>query len=311
MILKNLTGLVGWTPLMELSAFSRMSGLATPLVGKLEMFNPSGSVKARAALAMVEDAEARGVLAPGATLVEPTSGNTGIALAMVASIKGYRLVLTMPESMSLERRNLLKALGAVLELTPAAGGMTGAVARAEALCQSTPGAVMLRQFDNPANPEVHARTTAEEIWADTDGHVAAFVAGVGTGGTLCGVARRLKEYRPEVRIVAVEPASSPVLGGGKPGPHGLQGIGANFVPANYDPSVVDEVMAVADADAFRAARLLASTEGLLAGISSGAALHAACRLARRPEMRGRQVVVLLPDSGERYLSSGLFDDSNP
>lgn len=305
-IAKNLIDLVGCTPLMELSAYSRLHGLSRSLVAKLEMFNPSGSVKARTALAMIEDAEARGVLKPGATLIEPTSGNTGIGLAMVATIKGYRLVLTMPETMSLERRNLLKALGAEVVLTPGKEGMAGSIAKAEALRDATPGAVILQQFDNPSNAAVHERTTGEEVWADTDGQVDAFVAGVGTGGTVSGVARALKRHNPSVRVVAVEPAASPVLSGGKAGPHGLQGIGANFVPGNYDAAVVDEVISVADEDAFRASRELASTEGLLAGISSGAALHAACQLAQRPDMQEKTIVVLLPDTGERYLSAGLY-----
>lgn len=306
MIARNLIDLVGRTPLMELEAYSRLHGLTCPLVAKLEMFNPSGSVKARTALAMIEDAEARGLLRPGATLIEPTSGNTGIGLAMVATIKGYRLVLTMPETMSLERRNLLKALGAEIVLTPGAEGMAGSIAKAEALRDATPGAVILQQFDNPANAAVHERTTGEEVWADTDGQVDVFVAGVGTGGTVSGVARALKKHNAAVRVVAVEPASSPVLSGGKAGPHRLQGIGANFVPGNYDASVIDEVLSVADDDAFRAARELAATEGLLAGISSGAALHAACTLASRSDLQGKRIVVLLPDTGERYLSAGLY-----
>ncbi|WP_075318691.1 cysteine synthase A [Bacteroides togonis] len=306
MIARNLIDLVGRTPLMELVAYSRLHGLTCPLVAKLEMFNPSGSVKARTALAMIEDAEARGLLRPGATLIEPTSGNTGIGLAMVATIKGYRLVLTMPETMSLERRNLLKALGAEIVLTPGAEGMAGSIAKAEALRDATSDAVILQQFDNPANAAVHERTTGEEVWADTDGQVDVFVAGVGTGGTVSGVARALKKHNAAVRVVAVEPASSPVLSGGKAGPHRLQGIGANFVPGNYDASVIDEVLSVADDDAFRAARELAATEGLLAGISSGAALHAACTLASRSDLQGKRIVVLLPDTGERYLSAGLY-----
>lgn len=306
MIARNLIDLVGRTPLMELAAYSRLHGLTCPLVAKLEMFNPSGSVKARTALAMIEDAEARGLLRPGATLIESTSGNTGIGLAMVATIKGYRLVLTMPETMSLERRNLLKALGAEIVLTPGAEGMAGSIAKAEALRDATSDAVILQQFDNPANAAVHERTTGEEVWADTDGQVDVFVAGVGTGGTVSGVARALKKHNAAVRVVAVEPASSPVLSGGKAGPHRLQGIGANFVPGNYDASVIDEVLSVADDDAFRAARELAATEGLLAGISSGAALHAACTLASRSDLQGKRIVVLLPDTGERYLSAGLY-----
>ena len=306
MIARNLIDLVGRTPLMELAAYSRLHGLTCPLVAKLEMFNPSGSVKARTALAMIEDAEARGLLRPGATLIEPTSGNTGIGLAMVATIKGYRLVLTMPETMSLERRNLLKALGAEIVLTPGAEGMAGSIAKAEALRDATSGAVILQQFDNPANAAVHERTTGEEVWAGTDGQVDVFVAGVGTGGTVSGVARALKKHNAAVRVVAVEPASSPVLSGGKAGPHRLQGIGANFVPSVLNTEIYDEVLPVADDDAFLAARELAATEGLLAGISSGAALHAARILARRPDLLGKRIVVLLPDTGERYLSAGLY-----
>lgn len=307
-IAKNLLDLIGRTPLLELAAYSCAEGLSCPLVAKLEMFNPSGSVKARTALAMVEDAERRGVLRPGSTLIEPTSGNTGIGLAMVARVKGYRLLLTMPDTMSLERRNLLRAYGAELVLTPGVEGMAGSVAKADELRASIPGAVILGQFANPANADVHFRTTGEEIWQDTDGQVDAFVAGVGTGGTLTGVARSLKKHNPQVHIVAVEPASSPVLEGGKAGPHGLQGIGANFIPGNYDVSVVDEIIPVSDADAFHAARLLAEQEGLLAGISSGAALHAARLLAARQGMEGKRIVVLLPDTGERYLSAGLFNE---
>ena len=297
--------------MLELAAYSRAEGLSCPLVAKLEMLNPSGSVKARTALAMVVDAERHGLLRQGATIIEPTSGNTGIGLAMVARVKGYRLLLTMPDTMSQERRNLLRAYGAELVLTPGHLGMAGSVAKAEELRASILGAVILGQFDNPANADVHLHTTGEEIWQDTDGQVDAFVAGVGTGGTLTGVARALKRHNPEVRIVAVEPATSPVLEGGKAGPHGLQGIGANFIPGNYDPSVVDEIIPVGDADAFHAARQLAEREGLLAGISSGAALHAARLFAARPHMAGKRVVVLLPDTGERYLSTGVFaSDAN-
>lgn len=306
-IATSLLDLVGRTPMMVLSAYSYAEGLSRPLLAKLEMFNPGGSVKARTALAMVEDAERCGLLRPGATLIEPTSGNTGIGLAVVARCKGYRLILTMPETMSLERRNLLRAYGAELVLTSGSKGMAGSVAKAEELRASIPGAVILGQFDNPANADVHFHTTGEEIWQDTDGRIDVFVAGVGTGGTLTGVARALKKHNPAVRIVAVEPASSPVLEGGKAGSHGLQGIGANFIPGNYDASVVDEIIPVADADAFRASRLLAEKEGLLAGISSGAALYAATQLAARPEMAGKMIVALLPDTGERYLSTGLFD----
>lgn len=305
-IANNLLELVGNTPLMQVSAFSKRMGLASPLWVKVESFNPSGSVKARAALAMVEAAEQAGLLKPGATIIEPTSGNTGIGLAMVATIKGYRLILTMPETMSIERRKLLAAYGAELVLTPGSEGMAGAIAKAEELHRTIPGSYIPGQFDNPANPAIHERTTAREIWADTDGRITAFVAGVGTGGTLCGTGRCLKQLNPAIRVVGVEPASSPVLQGGVAGPHGLQGIGANFVPANYDAEVVDEVMGVTDEEAFNAARTLAQTEGLLVGISSGAALAAAVRLSRSmTDATG--IVVLLPDSGERYLSTGLFD----
>lgn len=305
-IANNLLELVGNTPLMQVSAFSKQMELATPLWVKIEAFNPSGSVKARAALAMVEDAEQAGLLKPGATIIEPTSGNTGIGLAMVATVKGYHLMLTMPETMSIERRKLLAAYGAELVLTPGSEGMAGAIAKAEELHRTIPGSYIPGQFDNPANPAIHERTTAREIWADTDGRITAFVAGVGTGGTLCGTGRCLKQLNPAIRVVGVEPASSPVLQGGVAGPHGLQGIGANFVPANYDAEVVDEVMGVTDEEAFNAARTLAQTEGLLVGISSGAALAAAVRLSRSmTDATG--IVVLLPDSGERYLSTGLFD----
>ena len=306
-IAKNLIDLIGHTPLVELAAYSHQQGLPTPLIAKLEMFNPSGSVKARTALAMIEDAEVRGILKPGATIIEPTSGNTGIGLAMIARIKGYRLILTMPETMSMERRNLLRAYGAELVLTPGPEGMAGSVAKAEVLRSSITDAVILGQFSNPSNQRVHRQTTGEEIWQDTDGQIDVFVAGVGTGGTVSGVAGALKSHRNDIHIVAVEPASSPVLEGGKAGPHRIQGIGANFVPGNYNADVVDEVLAVSDEDAFASARKLAETEGLLAGISSGAALHAACILARRPEMQNKRIVVLLPDTGERYLSAGLFD----
>ena len=305
-IANNLLELVGNTPLMQVSAFSKQMGLASPLWVKVESFNPSGSVKARAALAMVEDAEQAGLLKPGATIIEPTSGNTGIGLAMVATIKGYRLILTMPETMSIERRKLLAAYGAELVLTPGSEGMAGAIEKAEELHRTIPGSYIPGQFDNPANPAIHERTTAREIWADTDGRITAFVAGVGTGGTLCGTGRCLKQLNPAIRVVGVEPASSPVLQGKAPAPHAIQGIGANFIPANYDAEVVDEVMGVTDEEAFNAARTLAQTEGLLVGISSGAALAAAVRLSRSmTDATG--IVVLLPDSGERYLSTGLFD----
>lgn len=306
-IATKITQLIGNTPLLETENYNRTEGLEATLLVKLEYFNPGGSVKDRIALAMVEDAERRGILAPGATLIEPTSGNTGIGLAVVAAAKGYRLILTMPETMSLERRNILKALGAELVLTPGAEGMKGAIARSESLREETPGSVILRQFENPANPAVHERTTGEEIWRDTEGKVDIFVAGVGTGGTVSGVGRILKSHKPGVRMVAVEPADSPVLSGGKPGPHKIQGIGAGFVPDTYSADVVDEVIPVESDDAFRAARKLARTEGVLGGISSGAALHAATRLALRPENRGKVIVALLPDTGERYLSTALYD----
>ena len=294
-IAKKLTELIGHTPLMALSGYSRKYGLEENIIAKLESFNPAGSVKDRVALSMIEDAEKRGVLKPGATIIEPTSGNTGVGLAMVATIKGYRLILTMPETMSLERRNLLKALGAQIVLTDGLAGMAGSIAKAEELKDSIPGSVILQQFENPSNAEVH-----------TDGQVAVFVAGVGTGGTVCGVARALKKHNPDVYIVAVEPASSPVLEGGKAAPHRIQGIGANFVPGIYDASVVDEIMPVPDDEAIRGGRELASTEGLLAGISSGAVVYAARKLAERPEFKGKRIVALLPDTGERYLSTELF-----
>lgn len=305
-IAKKLTELIGHTPLMELSGYSRKYGLQENIIAKLESFNPAGSVKDRVALSMIEDAEKRGVLRPGATIIEPTSGNTGVGLAMVATIKGYRLILTMPETMSLERRNLLKALGAQIVLTDGVAGMAGSIAKAKELKDSIPGSVILQQFENPSNAEVHTRFTGEEIWQDTDGQVAVFVAGVGTGGTVCGVARALKKHNPDVYIVAVEPASSPVLEGGKAAPHRIQGIGANFVPGIYDASVVDEIMPVPDDEAIRGGRELASTEGLLAGISSGAVVYAARKLAERPEFKGKRIVALLPDTGERYLSTELF-----
>lgn len=305
-IAKNLTELIGRTPLMELAEYSRKYGLKQNIIAKLEAFNPAGSVKDRVALAMIEDAEARGVLKPGATIIEPTSGNTGVGLAMVATIKGYHLMLTMPETMSIERRNLLKALGAEIVLTDGLAGMAGSIAKAQELRASIPGSVILQQFENPSNAQIHTLTTGEEIWTDTDGKVDVFIAGVGTGGTICGVARALKKHNPNVYIVAVEPESSPVLEGGVEGPHRIQGIGANFIPAIYDASVVDEVFPVPDDEAIRGGRELASTEGLLAGISPGAAVYAARLLAQRPEFADKKIVVLLPDTGERYLSTELF-----
>lgn len=305
-IAKDLTQLIGSTPLLEVQRLAAAESLKARVLVKLESFNPGGSVKDRVALAMVEAAEAAGTLKPGATIIEPTSGNTGIGLAWVATVKGYKLVLTMPETMSLERRNLLKALGATLVLTPGAEGMNGAIRRAGELRDATPGSVILQQFENPANPRAHERTTAEEIWADTDGGVDIFVAGVGTGGTVSGTARGLKAKNPAIRAVAVEPATSAVISGGKPGPHKLQGIGAGFIPKNYDPAAIDEVMAITDNEAIGASRALAQTEGVLAGISSGAALAAAIKIARRPENEGKTIVALLPDTGERYLSTVLY-----
>ena len=305
-IAKNLTELIGHTPLMELAEYSRKYGLKQNIIAKLEAFNPAGSVKDRVALAMIEDAEARGALKPGATIIEPTSGNTGVGLAMVATIKGYHLMLTMPETMSIERRSLLKALGAEIVLTDGLTGMAGSIAKAQELRASIPGSIILQQFENPSNAQIHTLTTGEEIWTDTDGKVDVFVAGVGTGGTICGVARALKKHNPDVYIVAVEPESSPVLEGGVEGPHRIQGIGANFIPAIYDASVVDEVLPVPDDEAIRGGRELASTEGLLAGISSGAAVYAARLLAQRLDFADKKIVVLLPDTGERYLSTELF-----
>lgn len=303
-IANSLLDLVGGTPLVELSR--ALPGAGARLLAKVESFNPAGSVKDRIALAMIEDAEARGILRPGATIIEPTSGNTGVGLAFVSAVKGYRLILTMPETMSVERRNLVAAYGARVVLTPGAEGMKGAIARAEALRDEIAGAVILQQFENPSNPARHYRTTGEEIWRDTEGRVDIFVAGVGTGGTVSGTGRLLKEKNPAVRIVAVEPASSPVLSQGRAGAHKIQGIGAGFVPKTFDRSVVDEIVPVADEEAFAAARRLAREEGILVGISSGAAFHAASLLARRPENSGKTIVVLLPDTGERYLSTALF-----
>ena len=305
-IVNSVLELVGDTPMVELERLGRDAGAVARVVAKVELFNPAGSVKDRVALAMVERAEADGTLRPGATIIEPTSGNTGVGLALVSALKGYRLILTMPETMSVERRRLVAAYGAQVVLTPGAEGMKGAIARAQALREEIPGSVILQQFENPANPARHYRTTAEEIWRDTEGGIDLFVAGVGTGGTVSGTGRRLKELNPAVRIAAVEPASSPVLSGGAPGGHKIQGIGAGFVPGNYYPSVLDLVVPVADDEAIATARLLASREGLLVGISSGAAAYAALQLAKREEYRGKTIVVLLPDTGERYLSTLLY-----
>lgn len=305
-IAKQLTELVGNTPLLELSAFNASKGLEAAVVAKLESFNPVGCVKERIALAMVEDAEAKGILKPGATIIEPTSGNTGVGLAFVAAVKGYKLVLTMPETMSLERRALLKALGAELVLTPGPGGMKAAIQKATDLQAETEGSVILQQFENPANPEIHKKTTGEEIWRDTDGKVDIFVAGVGTGGTISGVGEALKAHNPHVKIIAVEPADSPVLSGGAPSPHKIQGIGAGFIPKTYNPAVVDEIITVTNDAAIKTSRELAHKEGLLVGISSGAAAWAAAEVAKRPENKGKLIVTLLPDTGERYLSTVLY-----
>lgn len=303
---QNLLSLIGNTPLMEVQNIIKEENLKARVIVKIESRNPGGSVKDRVALAMVEDAEKQGMLKPGGTLIEPTSGNTGIGLAWVASVKGYKLILTMPETMSTERMKLLKALGATLVLTPGNEGMAGSVAKARELKDKTPGAIILGQFDNPANPEVHIRTTAEEIWRDTDGKVDIFVACVGTGGTLSGTAEGLKLHNPRIKAIAVEPLASPLLSGGKAGSHRIQGIGANFIPNNYHAEVVDEIIQVSDEAAMQATRLLAQKEGLLTGISSGAAFHAALQTARLPENEGKMIVVLLPDTGERYLSTELF-----
>lgn len=304
MIYSSITELVGRTPLVEVSGFENQKAR---IVVKVEAFNPGGSVKDRIALAMIEDAEKKGVLKPGATIIEPTSGNTGVGLAWVGVAKGYRTILTMPETMSVERRNLLKAFGAKLELTPGTEGMKGAIARAEQLRATIPGAVILGQFVNPANPAIHEQTTGEEVWTDTDGKVDIFVAGVGTGGTVSGVGSALKKHNSAVKVVAVEPTSSAVLTTGVPGKHKIQGIGAGFVPSTYNPEAVDEVMTVTDDDAFAGARKLARTKGLLVGISSGAAFSAALALARKDENAGKLIVALLPDTGERYLSTSLFE----
>lgn len=303
---QSLTDLIGGTPLLELNRFAAEKGLARPIIAKLEYFNPGGSAKDRIALAMIRQAEEDGTLRPGATIIEPTSGNTGVGLALVAAVRGYRLILTMPETMSIERRKLVSAYGAQVVLTPAAEGMTGAIKEAERLRDSIDRAIILQQFSNRANPAAHFATTGPEIWNDTEGHVDVFVAGAGTGGTISGVGRYLKSKNPAIRIVAAEPASSPVLSGGKAGAHAIQGIGAGFVPEVYDSSVVDEVITVSNDDAMSTTRLLARSEGLLTGISSGAAAWAAAELARREELRDKMIVTLLPDTGERYLSTGVF-----
>ena len=305
-IVKQLTDLIGNTPLVELNKFSQEKGIDTPIIAKVEFFNPGGSVKDRIALAMIEDAEQRGLLQPGVTIIEPTSGNTGVGLAMVSAVKGYKLILTMPETMSIERRNLVKAYGAEVRLTSGKDGMPGAIRAAEELRAQIPGSIILQQFENAANPAKHYATTGPEIWRDTDGKVDIFVAGVGTGGTISGAGKYLKEQNPAVKVIAVEPKSSPVLNGGKSGPHKIQGIGAGFVPKTYDAQVVEEVFDVENDDAILTGREIARQEGLLVGISAGAALFAASEIARRPENKGKRIVVVLPDTGERYLSTVLF-----
>lgn len=305
-IARQLTELIGNTPLLELNKFSKSHGVETPIIAKVEFFNPGGSAKDRIALAMIEDAEKKGLLKLGATIIEPTSGNTGVGLALVAAVKGYKLVLTMPETMSIERRNLVKAYGAEVKLTSGAEGMAGAIRAAEELRDATPGSVILQQFENQANPRKHYETTGMEIWEQTDGKIDIFVATAGTGGTVSGTGRRLKELNPNIKIVAVEPKSSAVLNGGKPGPHKIQGIGAGFIPKTYNGDYVDEVFDVEDDAAILASRQLAQEEGLLVGISSGAAIAAAVEIAKRPENKGKKIVALLPDTGERYLSTVLF-----
>ena len=305
-IAKQLTELVGNTPLLELNKFSKAKGIETPVIAKVEFFNPGGSVKDRIALAMIEDAEQRGLLKPGATIIEPTSGNTGVGLALISAVKGYKLILTMPDTMSIERRNLVKAYGATVQLTPGKDGMPGAIRAAEALRDSIPGSIILQQFENGANPAKHYATTGPEIWRDTDGTVDIFVAGVGTGGTISGTGKYLKEQNPNVKIVAVEPKSSPVLNGGQSGPHKIQGIGAGFVPKTYDAEYIDEVFDVENDDAIRTGREIAQQEGLLVGISAGAALYAATQIALRPENKGKKIVALLPATGARYLSTVLY-----
>ncbi|EEX19715.1 cysteine synthase A [Prevotella veroralis] len=305
-IAKKLTELIGNTPLLELNKFSSLKGLEQPIIAKIESFNPGGSVKDRVALAMIEDAEDKGLLKPGATIIEPTSGNTGVGLALVAAVKGYKLILTMPETMSIERRNLVKAYGATVKLTSGKEGMKGAIKAAEELRDSIPGSIILQQFENQANPQKHYATTGKEIWRDTDGSVDIFVAGVGTGGTISGVGKYLKEQNPNVKVVAVEPATSPVLSGGQSGPHKIQGIGAGFIPSTYNSKYVDEIFQVDNDEAILTGRQLAQSEGLLVGISSGAAVFAAIELAKRPENKGKHIVTLLPDTGERYLSTVLY-----
>ena len=309
-IAKQLTELVGNTPLLQLNAYSAKENLQTNIIAKLEYFNPAGSVKDRIAFAMIEDAEKRGVIKPGATIIEPTSGNTGVGLAFVSAVKGYKLILTMPETMSIERRNLVKAYGATVVLTPGSAGMKGAIAKAEELRDNTPGSIILQQFENPANPATHYATTAEEIWRDTDGKIDIFVAGVGTGGTISGIGKRLKELNPNIKVVAVEPETSAVLSGEAPGAHKIQGIGAGFVPKTFDRNAVDEIFKAPNDAAILTSRKLSATEGLLVGISSGASAYAATQLAKDPANKGKVIVALLPDTGERYLSTVLYDFEN-
>lgn len=305
-IAKKLTELIGNTPLLELNKFSSLKGLEQPIIAKIESFNPGGSVKDRVALSMIEDAEDKGLLKPEATIIEPTSGNTGVGLALVAAVKGYKLILTMPETMSIERRNLVKAYGATVKLTSGKEGMKGAIKAAEELRDSIPGSIILQQFENQANPQKHYATTGKEIWRDTEGAVDIFVAGVGTGGTISGVGKYLKEQNPNVKVVAVEPTTSPVLSGGQGGPHKIQGIGAGFIPSTYNSKYVDEIFQVDNDQAILTGRQLAQSDGLLVGISSGAAVFAAIELAKRPENKGKRIVTLLPDTGERYLSTVLY-----
>ncbi len=309
-IAKQLTELVGNTPLLQLNSYSKKENLNTNIIAKLEYFNPAGSVKDRIALAMIEDAEKRGVIQPGATIIEPTSGNTGVGLAFVSAVKGYKLILTMPETMSVERRNLVKAYGATVVLTPGSAGMKGAIAKAEELRDATPGSIILQQFENPANPATHYATTAEEIWRDTDGKIDIFVAGVGTGGTVSGIGKRLKELNPNIKIVAVEPETSAVLSGEAPGAHKIQGIGAGFIPKTFDRNAVDEIFKAPNDAAILTSRKIAASEGLLVGISSGASAYAATQLAKDPANKGKVIVALLPDTGERYLSTVLYDFEN-